>query len=114
MKVNPRPRVILRRRQVEARTGLSRSTIYASIKKNTFPAPILIGASAVGWLEEDVDQWIDARVKESRCPVKPVVKQQASRAQQTLPLFDLLDPSAEDLLDECVGACTELLAPTEN
>jgi len=34
---------ILRRKQVEARTGLSRSTIYARIKAGTFP-----GASVAG------------------------------------------------------------------
>lgn len=39
---------ILRRKQVEARTGLSRSTIYERIKAGTFPAPVSIGAKAVG------------------------------------------------------------------
>jgi prophage regulatory protein len=31
---------ILRRKQVQARTGLSRSTIYARIAAGTFPRPI--------------------------------------------------------------------------
>lgn len=66
-----RHRVIIRRREVERRTGLSRSSIYAKFKRNprrpadfdpTFPRPIPIGAKAVGWDEAEVDAWLDARV----------------------------------------------------
>jgi len=51
---------ILRRKQVEARTGLSRSTIYIRIQEGTFPRPINIGVRAVGWLEHEIDQWLAA------------------------------------------------------
>ncbi|MBK8182407.1 MAG: AlpA family phage regulatory protein [Candidatus Competibacteraceae bacterium] len=47
---------ILRRKQVEARTGLSRSTIYERIKTGTFPAPVSIGARAVGWLAAQIQK----------------------------------------------------------
>lgn len=57
---------ILRRKQVEARTGLSRSTIYERIKAGTFPAPINLGEKAVGWIESEIDAWLNARIKESR------------------------------------------------
>lgn len=57
---------ILRRKQVEARTGLSRSTLYAYIKAGTFPASISIGARAVGWLEPEVDAWVENCIKVSR------------------------------------------------
>ena len=57
---------ILRRKQVEARTGLSRSTIYERIKAGTFPAPISIGAKAVGWIEGEIDSWLTAQVEKSR------------------------------------------------
>ena len=56
----------LRRKQVETRTGLSRSTIYQHIKDGAFPRPVLLGARAVGWLESDVSDWIAARVKVAR------------------------------------------------
>lgn len=63
---------ILRRRQVEAQTGLSRSAIYEGVFQGTFPRPIHIGTRAVGWLAEEVDAWIAARIAESRvCPNKP-------------------------------------------
>lgn len=66
---------IVRRKQVEARTGLSRSTIYAKLRLNpkrprdfdpTFPRPISIGAKAVGWVESEIDAWISAQVENSR------------------------------------------------
>lgn len=57
---------ILRRKQVEARTGLSRSSIYDRIKQGTFPAPISLGAKAVGWIESEIDAWLNARIQESR------------------------------------------------
>ena len=57
---------ILRRKQVEARTGLSRSSIYARLRQNpkrpgdydtTFPKPISVGAKAVGWIEAEIEEW---------------------------------------------------------
>jgi prophage regulatory protein len=58
--------VILRRPQVEARTGLSRSTLYQYIQDGLFPRPVSLGARAVGWLESEVTAWIAARVKAVR------------------------------------------------
>ena len=57
---------IIRRKTVEARTGLSRSTIYQRIKDGTFPPPISLGAKAVGWLQSDIEDWISERVRASR------------------------------------------------
>jgi prophage regulatory protein len=54
------------RRQVEAQTGLSRSTIYQKIKERTFPLPISLGANSVGWIKTEIDEWLAARVKLSR------------------------------------------------
>ena len=54
---------ILRRKQVETRTGLSRSTIYLRIKKGSFPKPINLGARAVGWLENEIEAWLAERME---------------------------------------------------
>ncbi len=54
---------ILRRKQVEKRTGLSRSTIYLRIQEGTFPRPIKLGARAVGWLENEIEAWLAARLE---------------------------------------------------
>ena len=56
----------LRRKQVETRIGLSRSTIYQYIKDDVFPKPVPLGPRAVGWLESDVSEWIAGRVKIAR------------------------------------------------
>ena len=61
----------LRRRQVQTRTGLSRSTIYQHIKDGVFPKPVPLGPRAVGWLESDVSEWIAARVKLARAGGRP-------------------------------------------
>ena len=57
---------ILRLPEVSSKTGLSRSTIYARIKADTFPMPIPLGARAMGFIDQEIDDWIEARIRESR------------------------------------------------
>ena len=57
---------ILRRPEVEQRTGLSRSAIYALMAKESFPAAIPLTAKAVGWLESSIDGWINERVNHAQ------------------------------------------------
>ena len=52
---------ILRLRHVIERIGLSRSTIYALVAKDAFPAPFTLGERSVGWLAQDVEAWIESR-----------------------------------------------------
>lgn len=49
-----------------ARTGLSRSTIYDKMSKGEFPLSINLGLRAVGWIAEEIMDWIQARIDESR------------------------------------------------
>jgi len=59
-------RAILRRKAVEARTGLGRSHIYQLSKDGRFPRPIPLSPDgrAVGWLESEIEAWLDARIAE--------------------------------------------------
>ena len=57
----PSDKALIRRRQVEQLVQLSRSTIYAAVKSQTFPAPYRIGARAVAWRVSEVEQWLAAR-----------------------------------------------------
>ena len=57
---------ILRLPDVKTRTGLSRSTIYALIKNKRFPECINLGARSVGWLESEIEAWIESRVNATR------------------------------------------------
>ena len=51
---------ILRRREVEARTGLSRSTLYAQMAEGAFPRPVRLGKRAVGWTESTISEWLES------------------------------------------------------
>jgi prophage regulatory protein len=52
---------LIRRPEVEARTGLSRSTLYEWMKRGDFPQPVKLGARLVAWRESDVAEWLDSR-----------------------------------------------------
>ena len=55
---------ILRRRDVQKVTGLSRSQIYKLMSQDQFPRPIPLCGRAVGWLENEVQEWQKARIAE--------------------------------------------------
>ena len=57
---------VLRLTEVCNRTGLSKSSIYKKMEEFDFPQSIALGARAVGWLEEEIEQWIQSRISESR------------------------------------------------
>ena len=57
---------ILRRPEVEARTGLSRSTIYLKVAQGSFPKPVSLGPRAVGWVAAEIDAWLEKQVAISR------------------------------------------------
>ena len=57
---------ILRRPQVEARTGLSRSTSYAKISAHSFPKSVRLSVRAAGWIESEIDSWLVAQINRTR------------------------------------------------
>jgi prophage regulatory protein len=62
------PQRLLRLRDVCRTTGLCRSMIYKMQAENRFPRRVRIGVRAVGWLEDEVAQWLADRVASSRIP----------------------------------------------
>jgi prophage regulatory protein len=58
----------LRRKQVQAITGLSRSSLYLRIANGTFPRqiPLGTGSRAIGWLSSEVDHWVEQQVAQAR------------------------------------------------
>jgi prophage regulatory protein len=64
MRERPRLRPILRLREVEQTTGIKRSTIYEGIEAGTFPKQIPLAPRAVGWLEDEIAAWVEARIAE--------------------------------------------------
>lgn len=54
---------VLRRRDVEALTGLSHATIYRHLRAGSFPRPIRLTDRLVGWLERDIEAWLASRAR---------------------------------------------------
>ena len=57
---------LLRMSEVQARTGLSRSTIRRWVARGLFPQPIKLGENVVGWIEAEIDAWIRERIADTR------------------------------------------------
>jgi prophage regulatory protein len=57
---------ILRLPEVRGSTGLSRSTIYLRIAQDAFPKPVSLGGRAVGWLEAEIQEWLQQQIEASR------------------------------------------------
>ena len=52
---------MLRREEVQERTGLSRSAIYRMMREGDFPLPRRLGQRAVRWRERDLEAWLASR-----------------------------------------------------
>jgi prophage regulatory protein len=57
---------IIRLPEVRYKTGLSRSSIYLRMSTSNFPQSISLGSRAIGWLDSDIEQWLDARIAASK------------------------------------------------
>ena len=55
---------IVKRPDVEAATGLSRSSLYRLAASGEFPRPIKLGPRAVGWRADEIAAWIEQRTAE--------------------------------------------------
>lgn len=69
---NKQPEKLLRWPEVEARVGFCKSYSYVLQKKGIFPLPIKIieGGRATGYLESEINAFINARIEQSRREVK--------------------------------------------
>lgn len=67
MSATPNPRTILRKEEVLRRTGLKTTRLYELINSREFPGQVSIGARAVGWYEDEVQEWIDNRPAVEGC-----------------------------------------------
>jgi prophage regulatory protein len=50
---------LIRSREVQAITGLPKSSLHNMARAGRFPAPLKLGARAVAWREQDVQTWIE-------------------------------------------------------
>lgn len=56
---------ILRLPRVAATIGMGRSWIYLAVQEGRFPAPVRLGARAIGWKRSDIQAWLDSRRKKA-------------------------------------------------
>ena len=64
----------IRLNEVLSRTGFGRTSIYRKMEDGSFPKSLKLGgppkdpnifdSSAVAWIEEEVDQWIESRIED--------------------------------------------------
>lgn len=57
---------ILRLPKVVNKTGLPKTAIYNGMTNGTFPKSIQLSRRSIGWLETEINQWIEQRIKHSR------------------------------------------------
>ncbi len=69
---NKQPEKLLRWPEVQARVGFCKSYSYVLQKKGIFPLPIKIieGGRATGYLESEINEFINARIKQSRSDLR--------------------------------------------
>jgi prophage regulatory protein len=60
------PDAIIRLPKVKALTGKSRSGIYSGMLDGSFPSSIHISPRSVGWLQSEIELWIEERVQQER------------------------------------------------
>ena len=53
---------LIRLPEVQHRVGLGRSTIYRWMSEGKFPKPVQLGGYAVAWMEDEIAEWIAARI----------------------------------------------------
>ncbi|WP_369942752.1 helix-turn-helix transcriptional regulator [Xanthomonas medicagonis] len=63
------PLRFLRIREVLARTGLPKSTLYDRIRVGSFPKPVPLGGTLSAWVESEVEDWMAARIAERESSV---------------------------------------------
>ena len=54
---------VLRLDAVILTTGLARSTVYKLIGLGDFPRPVPLTGRSVGWIESEVNAWIQLRIE---------------------------------------------------
>lgn len=51
---------LIRLKEVVDRTSLSKTSIYELMKSGEFPKQVHLGSQSVAWVEDEVDQFINA------------------------------------------------------
>ena len=61
---------LIRRKEVQAKTGLGASSIYVMMQQGKFPKAVNISERRVAWVESDIDFWIAEHIAHNKQAVK--------------------------------------------
>ncbi len=63
---------ILRMPETASRVGLGRTVIYQRIASGEFPKPLKLGPRAIGFLEHEIDAWLEGLPRAGEAAVATV------------------------------------------
>ena len=61
-----KPDFVVRKKNACRALGVCSETLRLWVKKGEFPPPIKLGARAVGWMQSDIDAFLERRRQASR------------------------------------------------
>ena len=54
--------MMIKLKDVQKITGLSRSSIYSYIEKGVFPIQVKLGQRSVAWIDQEIIAWLESRI----------------------------------------------------
>ena len=75
---------MMNRREVEARVGLGRSSLYRMMRDGTFPEPLKVGARAVRWPASEIEDWMSKRARATGEINDPTLQRRAETKTPTV------------------------------
>ncbi|EKO3864752.1 AlpA family transcriptional regulator [Vibrio harveyi] len=73
------PNCLMRLKEVMHICGLSRASIYSFMEDGSFPQSVSLGARAIGWRYQDLQNWIQEKIQERD---EKLIKQAELKAKQ--------------------------------
>ena len=71
---------LIRLPEVKSMTGLGRASIYRYIAEGRFPQQVHVGSRAAAWVEGEVAEWLEGRVRAARAPADGDLAERAPKA----------------------------------
>jgi prophage regulatory protein len=87
---------LLKLNAVRIRTKLSVPSIYRLIKEGVFPKPLKMGERAVAWVEDEIEEWLQAKLEERGKPFNRVETPKPAEETEPRSINPLLNIKASE------------------